>query len=93
MKFDLVVQTEAILDMQEAFEWYEIQKAGLGDELISEIENCFQKLTEHPEYYTYINDKYRRIKTNRFPYLLIFEIEVDKVIINSFYHAKRKFNF
>lgn len=71
MNFNLVVQSEVVLDIQEAFEWYETQRIGLGYALIEEIETCYKKLSEHPEYYTYINERYRRIKTNRFPYLSV----------------------
>jgi len=72
MGYNLLVQTEAIREIQEAFEWYEEQKEGLGHELIEEIEVCYEKLSVHPERYSYINQLYRRIKTNRFPYILVF---------------------
>jgi plasmid stabilization system protein ParE len=90
MSYHLVIQAEAILDIQEAFEWYEKQKMGLGYELIKEIEICYEKLSESPEYYTYLNERYRRIKTHRFPYILVYEIEENNVIINSIHHAKRE---
>jgi hypothetical protein len=38
MSYDLVIQTEAISDIKEAFEWYEGKKEGLGYLLIKEIE-------------------------------------------------------
>lgn len=90
MSYNLVVQAEAILDTKETFEWYEKQRAGLGYELIEEIETCYEKLSEHPKHYTCINERYRRIKANRFPYLVVFEIEGNDVIINSVRHAKQK---
>lgn len=93
MSYSLRVQSEAILDIHEAFEWYEKQKEGLGFLLIEEIENCYIKLAEHPTHCTFINSAFRRIKVNRFPYFLIYEIEDDVVIINSLFHAKRKPKF
>ncbi|HXL56599.1 MAG TPA: hypothetical protein VN958_10100 [Chitinophagaceae bacterium] len=42
MSYNLVLQSEAIIDIQEAFEWYEKQKEGLGFELNEEIENCLK---------------------------------------------------
>jgi toxin ParE1/3/4 len=90
MSYNILLQTEALSEIQEAFDWYEEQKDGLGYELLEEIELCFQKLSEHPARYSYINPLYRRIKTDRFPYLLVFEIEDDSIIINSVRHIKRK---
>jgi toxin ParE1/3/4 len=89
MSYHLVIQAEAVLELQDAFEWYEKQKIGLGYQLIDEIEYCYEQLCKYPEHYTYINERYRRIKTNRFPFLLIYEIEGDIVTINSVHHAKR----
>jgi len=54
MSYNLVIQTEAILDTQEAFEWYEKKREGLGYLLIEEIEICYTKLSEHPHNYSYI---------------------------------------
>ena len=44
MNFELRVQSEAILDMEEAFDWYEMQLPGLGSEFIAELEEGFNKL-------------------------------------------------
>ena len=90
MSYTILIQTEAVLEIREAFEWYEEQKTGLGYELIEEIEACYQKLAINPQRYSFINPIYRRIKTNRFPYLLVYEIDGEEVIINSVRHIKRK---
>ncbi len=90
MTYNLLIQAEATIEIQEAFEWHEEQKDGLGYELLEEIEACYKKLIYHPERYSHINQLYRRIKTNRFPYLLVYEIEDDTIIINSVRHIKRK---
>ena len=50
MSYNLIIQTEAILDIQDAFEWYEKIREGLGIELIQEIEVCYYKLSHHPEH-------------------------------------------
>lgn len=90
MKYDISLQSEALIEIQEAFAWYEEQKEGLGDELLEEIEACYEKLSFYPERYSYINSNYRRIKTDRFPYLLVYEFEGTDIIITSFRHIKRK---
>lgn len=55
MSYRLVIQVEATVDIQEAFEWYEKQNPGLGYRLLNEIEIGFSKLSEHPQNYTAIN--------------------------------------
>lgn len=39
MSYQVVLQSEAVIDIQVAYEWYEQQRAGLGDEMIEEIED------------------------------------------------------
>jgi len=90
MAYNLSLEAEAILEIREAFEWYEEQKEGLGYELLEEIEACYNNLRTHPERHSYINQFYRRIKTDRFPYILIYEFVGDDIIINSVRHIKRK---
>ncbi|WP_082915168.1 type II toxin-antitoxin system RelE/ParE family toxin [Arachidicoccus ginsenosidimutans] len=87
--YQVVLQSEAISDMQDAYDWYEEQRTGLGNEFVEEVEISLEKISEHPEYYSYVNDIYRRIKTNRFPYLIIYEIENNTVFVNSIMHGMR----
>ncbi len=70
MSYTIQLQTEALQDIKEAFDWYEEQRNGLGYELLEEIDKCYSKLSEHPQHYTYLNNVFRRIRVKRFPYLL-----------------------
>jgi toxin ParE1/3/4 len=90
MSYEIVLQSEAIWDLQEAFEWYEKKRRGLGFEFIEEIESGYLKISKHPLHYPSINTQFRRIRINRFPYLVIYEIEGNSVIINSVRHVKRE---
>ncbi|MFN7538422.1 MAG: type II toxin-antitoxin system RelE/ParE family toxin [Bacteroidota bacterium] len=89
MIYTIEIQEEAIEEMREAFCWYESRQQGLGYSLLSEIELCYQRLSENPQHYTSITDRFRRIRTDIFPYMLVYEIEGDRVIVISFFHAKR----
>lgn len=89
MSYEIVLQSEAIWDLQDAFEWYERKRKGLGFEFIEEIESGYLKICNNPLHYPPINTQFRRIRINRFPYLVIYEIEGNSVIINSVRHVKR----
>jgi toxin ParE1/3/4 len=81
VNYQVVLQSDAILDIQTAFEWYEQQNSGLGLELIEEIEDGLERLSRHPQHYSAPNQKYRKLRIKRFPYLVVFEIEDIKVIV------------
>lgn len=83
MNYEVVLQSDAIIDIQDAFDWYENQRSGLGYELIEEIEEGLERLSRNPQHYSATSEKYRKLRIKRFPYLIIFEIEEIKVIINA----------
>ena len=78
------------MDMQEAFEWYEVQQVSLGYEFIGEVEECYKKICDHPLNYSPVNERFRRLKINRFPYLIIYEIEGGTIFINAVRHTSKK---
>ena len=90
MSYILSVQSEALLDMQEAFEWYEMQQPSLGQEFIGEVEESYKKISDHPFNYSAVNARFRRLKINRFPYLVIYEVEGDTIFINAVRHTSQK---
>ena len=87
--YHLVIRGEVPDEMANTFEWYEAQRAGLGNELMEEINYCLVKLSSHPQYYSYFNNQYRKIKLNRFPYSFLYEIQSNLVVVLQFYHAKQ----
>ncbi len=90
MIYHLKVQVEAIFDAKDAFEWYELQKEGLGFGFLNELEKGFEKITTNPQHFsTYINKLYRRIRIHRFPFLVLYEIEENNVIVIGIRHTKR----
>ena len=93
MSYSLELQSEAVIDIHEVFEWYQIKREGLGFDFIEEIEAGFKNICDHPQYYTSINKNFRRYKINRFPFLIIYEIEEDSIIINSVRHSSRNPKF
>ena len=51
MKFTLIVKSEAVQDMTEAFDWYETKRTGLGTEFLDEADVFFNRISQNPEYY------------------------------------------
>ena len=88
--YNLILEDLAIIEMQEAFEWYESIEQGLGFKLLEKAEICFFYITNNPQHYYNISDKDRRIHLNKFPYKIIYFIKEDTVVVTSFFHAARK---
>ncbi|MCX2432059.1 type II toxin-antitoxin system RelE/ParE family toxin [Pedobacter sp. GR22-10] len=92
----LQIKPRAILMAKAAYDWYEEQKKGLGDLFLAELSRCYTKIEKNPQYYQKIEKEYRHLVLNKFPYVIIFEIMEDEIIIFAIFHTARnpklKFN-
>ncbi|MEO7486160.1 MAG: type II toxin-antitoxin system RelE/ParE family toxin [Ferruginibacter sp.] len=91
MAHNIVVSPAAHLDEYEAYDWYENQRIGLGDELLKELETAYNKIAEHPEYFGFIDERkeLRDYLLPRFPFLIVYRIVANTVQIISLHHAKK----
>ena len=87
--FPVVIRPKAETDLHDARRWYELQRPGLGDELLDEIELAVGRLAENPESRPIYHNGFRRLLIHRFPYKLFYRVEQDRVIIFRILHAKR----
>ena len=87
--YALTLKPRAIEMMQDAYNWYETQKHGLGEEFIAELDIYFAKLQSHPEHFGKIRKNFRQAALKRFPYIIIFEIMKNEVVVFGVFHTKR----
>ena len=91
MVHKIVITPYAELDTFDAYEWYELERPGLGEEFLFEIENTYDKIANHPTYNTYIDDKkeLRDLHLYRFPFVVVYRIKHEIVEIISVHHTKK----
>ncbi len=75
--------------VDDAYSWYEEQSIGLGEEFLEELETCYNKVLKNPELYGFIENGFRHIKLKRFPYIVIYEIIEQELLIYAVFHNKR----
>lgn len=51
-------------------DWYDKQRAGLGSEFLTALDSVFKRIRETPELYATEYKAVRRVKMNRFPYIV-----------------------
>jgi plasmid stabilization system protein ParE len=89
VKWRLVIRPRAETDLREAQDWYDSQRAGLGEEFVAEIEAALRALVRDPQRYTVYYRGFRRVFVRRFPYKLFYRLEDDRVIVSRILHARR----
>ena len=89
MAVKLIVAPEAELDVSEAYAWYEMRRAGLGEDFVSSVEACINRICPQPLSYPVVHETYRRPLVRRFPYAIFFEYEEPVATIYGVFHNSR----
>ena len=89
MAVKLVVAPEAELDITEAYVWYESRRAGLGEEFLSSVDACMERIRRQPAIYPRVHEEYRRALIRRFPYAIFFESAETAVTVCAVFHTSR----
>lgn len=90
MKWQVSIRAEARTDLQAAFDWYENQCAGLGDEFFVAIAEVLTRLEQNPEAFAFYHRNFRRALTRRFPYKVFFQIHGRTVIVFRILHGAQE---
>lgn len=59
---------------KDAYDWYELQKKGLGELFLEELDENYRKLQSFPTAYSNKEHKYRQLNLKKFPYVIVFKI-------------------
>jgi plasmid stabilization system protein ParE len=89
MDAELVIGPDAQFEIDEAYDWYECRRSGLGERFLSKLNECLQSICHMPTRYGRIQRSYRRAIMKTFPYYVIYEFEADRVSIFSVLHHSR----
>lgn len=77
------------LDLREAHNWYESRREGLGEEFLSEVRKIISYISNNPEMYETVRGDVRRGVTSRFPYLVLYRIQPQRIVILGVFHTSR----
>lgn len=89
MKYRLLIRRPAKNDLRHAARWYEGQSAGLGRELVAEVEAALNRIVENPLQYQTIYRDVRRAIPHKFPYGVFYRIEQNDIVVLAIVHLHR----
>jgi plasmid stabilization system protein ParE len=87
MAANLIIAPEAAEDMAQAYDWYESQRAGLGEDFLTCVDASIQAICRTPEMHALIHENYRRGLVRRFPYAIFYEYESGTVTVYCVFHT------
>jgi toxin ParE1/3/4 len=90
MALPVELHEAAELELWEAIDWYDQQKPDLGKEFARELERVVEAIGFSPNRFPAIFGDARRAVLQRFPYVVIFEVQNDVILILAIFHTSRQ---
>ena len=91
MPYLLKKDKRILSDIEKALSYYDAISLDLGERFESELIDALTKIEIHPQHYFNLNEKFRRISLQNFPYKLIYKIDesaMEIIVIGLFHHNK-----
>ncbi|MBN1506831.1 MAG: type II toxin-antitoxin system RelE/ParE family toxin [Sedimentisphaerales bacterium] len=76
-------------DIADAFAWYEQQGSGLGLDFLRHVEAVVAEIQRHPAMYPAVLDDYRRALVRRFPYVIFYAVEPERIVVYAVFHCSQ----
>jgi plasmid stabilization system protein ParE len=89
MTYRLTIRPEAEGELAEAFDWYEGRVPGLGEDFLEALNTVVDSILNNPLQYPVVYRSVRRALLRRFPYQVLFIVEVDAVGVIAVFHGAR----
>lgn len=82
----------ASAELADAVRWYEMQRPGLGADLLGAVDGTLRRIQERPEIGAEIGGDActRRIMIKRFPYQVVYRLARKEIVVAAFAHLKRR---
>jgi mRNA-degrading endonuclease RelE of RelBE toxin-antitoxin system len=81
MTYVLRFRPEVVGDLEDAAQWYDDRRQGLGGEFLDECKLALDRILDRPEQGTVDSNGVRTVKLHRFPYVVHFRIERTTVVV------------
>jgi plasmid stabilization system protein ParE len=85
----IVLRDEARAEFDEAFDYYEAQKAGLGVDFADRVQEVFDRIAANPHLHAVVFADVRKAVVARFPYCVFYRAEPTRVQVIAVFHTRR----
>lgn len=91
MKYTIFQTPIAKKETEDAVYYYESVSKGLGLAFLSEVEKKYDSISRNPFAYSYIDGRnlIRDVKLKRFPFVIIYKVEAERVVILSVHNTNK----
>ncbi len=89
MTHAIVLLRKAEEDIGSAFQWYEMQQPGLGEDFLVRLRQSLEGVGRLPESFPLIHKNVRRALVTKYPYVVFYVAETTRVVVLAVLHTSR----
>lgn len=89
MNFTVAFQPDAVEDINDAYNWYEERRKGLGAKFLQAVEACISSIVNNTKAYPIVYKNLRRALLRKFPYSIFYIIEKETIVVFACFHFSR----
>lgn len=89
MSLPIVFRAEADAEFNEACDWYEAQRAGLGAAFVAEVQQALDRISANPLTYACVQADIHKAVVRRFPFTIFYRPHLDRVEAIAVFHGRR----
>jgi len=76
-------------EIDDAWDWYEQRRPGLGRDFLDEVQRMLAAITASPALYGFADADIREALLTRFPYAICYRVLADRIRVLAVYHTSR----
>ena len=81
MRLSIVLRRAAQSEFDEAADWYEQQRRGLGRDFVRQVQAVFNRLRRVPKQFPIVFENARQALVERFPDSVLFVVEPKRIVV------------
>ena len=89
MSLPVVLRDEAQAEFDEAFDYYEGKKAGLGIAFSERVQEVFDRIGTTPKRHALVFADIRKVVVSKFSYCVLYRAEAARVEVIAVFHTSR----
>jgi plasmid stabilization system protein ParE len=86
----LVFRPQAEAELIEARDWYESQRAGLGQVFTDTVDQAVASIIASPLAHPRVDEEARRLVVRRFPFAIYFRVLTDELVVLAVMHGRQQ---
>lgn len=81
---------EAKFEFADAARHYFWEQPGIEENFIGEVDRAVAKILDNPEMHREFDPPFRKLKTDRFPFQIVYVVEEQSIVVVAVMHQSRK---